>query len=522
MKMYCKTRSIKTRRAFTAALTAVFVACSMLIAAPVQAAVTSSSPADKAGYGGVKWQRHLASDSSFHNSTPPVIEGDVIFSAAGKKLYMLKKSSGKTIDSVSLSETVLYGGRPVTYSNGTVYVSENGGTIQAFKVSGSSLSKKWTSHPENGDSAYGGQNVNEITYDSGSIYVGFWSGNSAGKFVCLDASTGAEKWSKTHEGGYYWTKAYTSGGHVVVGSDGKENDRKDNTNKSTLYSYSASDGSVTDTLEDFEGARSIRSGIAYDSGYVYFTSKNGRLYKVAYDSASGKFGAETSTEVGSYSSGTYSTSTPVIYGGKAYIGTQGKKIIAVDTASMTIKTEIKTSAAIVDEVLVSSGTASGKTGGVTVYAAMNNSTGGIYFADIDSSGAVTSRGTLFTPVHKQYCSCAVTADESGTLYYRNDSGYMMAVADQPDPVKTTAKAGKKMIKVTWSKAAYTTTYEVWRAKSKSGKYTKVKTTGSSSRSWTNSKLKKGKKYYYKVRAVRGSGSAASKSIFSNISYVKVK
>ena len=163
MRNNCFAKKGNARGSVVAVMTAVFVACAMLISVPVQAAVTSSSPADKAGYGGIKWQRHLSSDSGFHNSTPPVIEGDVIFSAAGKKLYMLDKDTGKVIDSVSLSKTVLYGSRPVTYSDGMVYVSENGGTIQAFKVSGSSLTKKWTSHPKNGSSAYGGQNVNEIT-----------------------------------------------------------------------------------------------------------------------------------------------------------------------------------------------------------------------------------------------------------------------------------------------------------------------------------------------------------------------
>jgi outer membrane protein assembly factor BamB len=487
----------------------------MLISAPVQAAVTSSSPVDKAGYGGIKWQSHLSSDSGFHNSTPPVIEGSRLFSAAGKTLYMLNKDTGKTIASAKLTGSVYYGSRPVTYSDGTVYVSENGGTIQAFAVSGSTLTKKWTS-----TKSYGGQNVNAITCGGGNVYVGFWSGNSAGTFVCLDASTGAEKWTTTHDGGYYWTKAYASGSYVVVGSDGKENDRADNTNSGTLYSFSASTGDEVDSVSDFEGSRSIRSGITYDSGYVYFTCKNGRLYKVGYDTGTGKFGTEASVSVGAYSGSTYSTSTPVIYGGTAYIGTQGEKIIAVDTATMKIKTEVKTTAPVVDEVLVSSGTESGASGGVTVYAAMNSSTGGIYFADISSDGSVTASGTLFTPVHKQYCSCGITAESGGTLYYRNDSGYTMAVTNCPNPVTVKTAAGKKKIKVTWSKAVGTTSYEVWRASSKSGKYTKVKTT--SSRSWTNTKLKKGKKYYYKVKAVRGSGSAASKSIFSNISYKKAK
>lgn len=67
----------------------------------------------------------------------------------------------------------------------------------------------------------------------------------------------------------------------------------------------------------------------------------------------------------------------------------------------------------------------------------------------------------------------------------------------PGGVKT-ASAGYDSIKVSWSKVSYAAKYTVYRATSKSGKYTNIgSTTGTS---LTSKKLVTGKTYYYKVRA----------------------
>ena len=85
------------------------------------------------------------------------------------------------------------------------------------------------------------------------------------------------------------------------------------------------------------------------------------------------------------------------------------------------------------------------------------------------------------------------------------------------PVIEVALSGKKP-KVTWEKVEGATKYEVYRATSKSGKYTKVKTaTGAS---YTDKSAKKGKTYYYKVKAVASSSSY--NSAYSNIFKIKSK
>ena len=73
-------------------------------------------------------------------------------------------------------------------------------------------------------------------------------------------------------------------------------------------------------------------------------------------------------------------------------------------------------------------------------------------------------------------------------------------------VKLTTKSLKNKIKVSWSKSKgyKVDAYEVYRAASKNGKYSKLYTTKkSNAKGYTNSKkLENGKTYFYKVRGVR--------------------
>ena len=86
------------------------------------------------------------------------------------------------------------------------------------------------------------------------------------------------------------------------------------------------------------------------------------------------------------------------------------------------------------------------------------------------------------------------------------------------PTLTNHAAGSTSIKNTWSKVKGAKGYEVYRSTSSKGKYKKVKTVKSSKTvSWTNTKLKKNKKYYYKVRAYK---TVKGKKKYSNFSSAK--
>ncbi|WP_290772559.1 hypothetical protein [Anaerofustis sp.] len=91
------------------------------------------------------------------------------------------------------------------------------------------------------------------------------------------------------------------------------------------------------------------------------------------------------------------------------------------------------------------------------------------------------------------------------------------VATLKAPTKLKAKSGKRKVSLSFKKASGGKKYEIYRSTKKTKGYKKVKTT--TSYKFTDKKLKKGKRYYYKVRTVRGS----IKSSFSKpIKTAKVK
>ena len=92
------------------------------------------------------------------------------------------------------------------------------------------------------------------------------------------------------------------------------------------------------------------------------------------------------------------------------------------------------------------------------------------------------------------------------------------------PKKLTVKAkskGKNVI--SWEKVKGASGYIVYRATSKNGKYSAIKTlTKSSAKSYTDSKAKSKKKYYYKVAAYKKVGSAKIAGAMTSPKSVKTK
>ena len=118
-----------------------------------------------------------------------------------------------------------------------------------------------------------------------------------------------------------------------------------------------------------------------------------------------------------------------------------------------------------------------------------------------------------------------TSAKAGTTYYYkvravdskgNKSAWSSVVSRTCDlarpVVKTSNVASTGKIKLTWSKVSGATKYEVYRATSKNGTYSKLTTTKSTS--LTNTSAKAGKDYYYKVKAI--CSKSAANSAYSEI------
>lgn len=94
-------------------------------------------------------------------------------------------------------------------------------------------------------------------------------------------------------------------------------------------------------------------------------------------------------------------------------------------------------------------------------------------------------------------------DVEETMVYRE---FTLKTLKAPASLKTTA--GKRKVTITYKKATGATKYEIYRSTQKSKGYKKIATTTKTK--YVDTKAKKGKKYYYKVRSVRtGNGTAYS-------------
>ena len=90
--------------------------------------------------------------------------------------------------------------------------------------------------------------------------------------------------------------------------------------------------------------------------------------------------------------------------------------------------------------------------------------------------------------------------------------------------KTKAKALKNhKAKISWKKVSKANGYEIYRATKKAGKYKKVKTIKKAKTvKFTDKKLKKGKKYFYKVRTYKTVDGKKVYGKWSNVAKIKAK
>lgn len=74
----------------------------------------------------------------------------------------------------------------------------------------------------------------------------------------------------------------------------------------------------------------------------------------------------------------------------------------------------------------------------------------------------------------------------------------------PKPKSLKVTAGKKKVTISWKKSKGASKYQIYRSTKKNSGYKKIKTT--SKKKFVDKKVKRGKRYYYKVRAIKGSSS----------------
>ena len=366
------------------------------------------------------WNTKLTSGWDRVSNT--LIVGDNLYALAGKEIKKIDKATGNVIATGALaSDNSWYDGR-LAYGDGMLFATVDKGRVQALNAD--TLESLWVSEE------LGGTTATPISYKDGYVYTGISQGSSSANavtYLCLSATdedpsaTNEVKyptWIYRAEGtGCYWAGAYLSGDVIVFGSDA-----------GVLTSCNAKTGKVIST---FQADGQIRSSIAYADGNLYFSTTAGKVYSVP-------MGADGALDGGSAKSGqvdgmTKSTSTPVVFNGRLYIGGGSSSfssgVVAVmDAATMSTVYSANVQGYVQSSALLS--TAYAADGGkVYAYFTYNYNPGGILVLE-DAAGQTEAKvSNLFVPEGSlaQYCLCSPICDSDGTLYYNNDSGVLMAI-----------------------------------------------------------------------------------------------
>ena len=390
--------------------------------------------------------------------SPIMVDGD-IYTYSGSTIRRLNSMTGEVVTEGTMVDKSSYSIVPMTYGDGMVFVGLSGGKIQAFNAK--TLESLWVYTDE-----LGGQPNCPITYKDGYIYAGFWNSEDRNaNFACIntideDHASATEvkyaSWTYTRAGGFYWAGAYVTDKLAIVGTDDGAGGY--DTNGAALLVFDRYTGEKLDAHEGIRG--DLRSNVSHDpeSDRVFFTTKGGILGNAKIDWDTGKIldYKEVVIKDAQGNANAMSTCTPSVYNGRIYIGVAGTSQFGANSghgiAVYNLNGDGSMTQAYVYAIVgypqtsaMVSTAYSAEDGSVYIYLPYNYTPGGVSVLK-DKPGQtapVTTTGSgyseVFTPVGPlaQYCICSTIADQYGTLYYKNDSCYMMAITSKIESLEIT-------------------------------------------------------------------------------------
>lgn len=273
----------------------------------------------------LKWVQDTWHSGTMGIESPPLVAGDIVYVHAGNGLWAFDKLSGspvwhQTIPGIETLQT-----SAPAYGDGRVFIATFDGYIRAYDaLTGTPLWEEKIS-----DRLF----QCPITYHDRRIYIGQGgSGGETNRYFCLDAD-GHVIWEYESETvGYLWSGASVVGDYLVFAN-----------HDAILTSLTRADGTLIDRLNLYDlrpDAGRARASVAYANGFIYTTSESGLnsgyIWKIGFDPSTGRFDPHSGwgTPIG------FSTSTPVVYGGRVYVGEgehgQSGSLICLDDATGNI------------------------------------------------------------------------------------------------------------------------------------------------------------------------------------------
>ena len=370
---------------------------------------------------------YVVTGSAVYSTTPPW--------SATKSLAMLRvidAATGREERCIQLSAPMDSTCRAV-YADGIIVVPLSGGAVQA--LSAASLQTLWVV-PASGQ----GQSLNSLTVQDGAVYVTYFDGldangaASSGRTVRYDLLSGTRLGAiENAHSGSYWTGGIAVGDTFLIGDDA-----------GIVHVYAADLSREISSLK--VSNEPLRAALVPYRGYVLAVSRDGVLHKLSMTN-------HRLREVGSVSFAAYSTSTPTVSGGRAYVGGSGSdfssRLAIIDLASLTVERVVNAvdGSPMMTGGIVCTPLVSTQQSGTYVYFTINGAEGdyptytaggGIYVYRLGDEDA----HVLFEPESglKNYCMASILCDPDGNLYYFNDSGHLFkicgstAVPVDPDQV----------------------------------------------------------------------------------------
>ena len=428
------------------------------------------------------WEKWAVKYGTGYNAapTPPVIVDGKIYVAVNQKILELDKETGAILrESEEMPGGAGYAMQSPVYADGKIFVAITNGRICAVNID--DLKVAWVS---DNSSIIRGQTVSPLTYikndGTGYISTGTWT-TGGGDLFCVttddsnltyneaqDIHVKALEWSFNPDTddadnleannsvakGSYWTGGYATEKYLAIGSDNGSY-MGDEASDTAFYTLNPKSGEIIDAVYGIHGQ--VRSTAVYRDGYLYFSTKGAKVYKIPVDE-NGDLGEPSFIDLSAYGA-TSTTATPVVYGGKIYLGVAGSgNQFSADGGHgfMTIRDdETLSQSSFIYNIKIpgypqagallstyheaedfnGDGKADGR---VYLFFTYNASPGGIYYTyDTPDQTKPTElsneEAKIFVPTgnKQQYCISSIVADKDGTLYYKNDSCYLFAVESNP-------------------------------------------------------------------------------------------
>lgn len=404
-----------------------------------QGIVDSKTPV-YAGDTAEKWATSFGTGWSDVPGTP-VIVGDYLYClvAGQSKLYRVDAKTGEILKSVPCEGKSQFFST-IAYFDGVIYVprsaADGTGTV-IIAYDEETMEQLWISEPIGGANSRI-QPLSAVIGYGGHIYVGVSDGSaSEGAYVCFDTidedpgktdEVKAPLWTYKPENmksGYYWSAGAIVGDAIVFGGEATE-----------LVIHSLTEDKVYDTIVLEPGAVSgIRSSVHYDqkTNRVFVALKSGNIYSVKL-SGDNTFDASSVIKT---NIGNDITSSPVVFGGRLYIGgggiSSGNGFTVMDSETLEIIyqiDEVKTQAS----PIISTAYATEENGyEVKIYVTdYGGYASGGYIPSSSCVYVISDRqgqtepeyDILAVPSQLQYCTQSAAIGADGSIYFYNDGGKM--------------------------------------------------------------------------------------------------